>query len=275
MIRVLFGSVFAVIMAAAIIAQEPMKRPATFADIFAKYEAGEDVTAEFKAIAADEKADAKDRFNAAYISGVIALEKADADLALKCLDQAEKIRAKEPQVAIRRAEALSMKKSFKDAQKSLDLAAKALMGKKSALHVRWALAQAGLDLAQGLYERAAERLEAVTKLVKDDWQVYYDLARAYEALDKPKEAVQNYEKVIALDPKKDPFPGLIAYQRAAALSVSSDGSSYGKPELAKAAVQKYRVFLYRAAKNNMPDDLVAQTRQAVDVLENFVLSGKN
>lgn len=268
--RLLFGLFCAVIVFSSPTAFSQTK--SAFAAAFEKYQAGEDVASEFARIADDTTIDTKDRFNAAFVAAVIAIDGQKADDALKHLDAAEALKAGQPQTAIRRAEALTLKKEWKEAQKCLDRAAKSIVAGKKDLSLRLTIAQAELDSAQGMNDKAIQRLEKVAKSAKDRWEVFYNLGRYYEALDKPQDALENYEKVIALDPKTDPYPGIYALQRWAALAMSSDSGSYGRPELAQKAVDRYDAFLKRAEKNRVPEALCEQTRQASDVLKSFVLS---
>ena len=257
-------------------AQAPEKPAATgFQAAFEDYQKGKDVRDALDRVIANETASAKERFNAAYLAAVIALDAGRVDDAFAMLDKAEKVVASQPQTSIRRAEAQIAKGDPKAAQKSLDKAAKEMMGKKGDLVKRLALTQASCDAALGAPQRAVERLEKFALGAgKNDWEVALALGRHYEMLDKPKDAIAAYERVIAADPKIDPFGGLIAYQRAAALAIGSDGGSYGKPDLAKVAVERYDIFTARAAANGIAKDVVDQAAQASDVLKSFVLRRK-
>ena len=245
--------------------------PIGFDAVFARYQKGEEVDADLAKVISLTTLPVPQRFNAAYLLAVIMLDRGMPDQAIANLERCDALQGGQAQVSVRRAEALTALKDFKGAQKAIDKAAKSLVGANSEITMRLALAHAELDAAQGNALKAAERLEKMAKTKKGLWEVWFNLARYYETLDRPSDALDAWEKVIGLDPKADPFPGVVALQRWAALSMSSDAGSYGKLALVKKAIERYDQFLSRAKANRVPEKLEAATQQAVGVLKQYVL----
>ena len=238
-----------------------------FQEAWEKYQLGKPDTDLFARILADESAPEKDRFNSAYLLGVIALSKKQYDECIGHLDVADKILDNRPQVSLRRAEALIGKTDYKAAAKVLKKCKKKIK-KKSPLFPKLHLALARIDENTVGTERAVARLAAVARR-KVSWEVHFRLAIYYEKLDNPKQAIDAYGRVIESDPKKDPWEGIYAYQRWAALKISSNPGSYQNKPLMKQAIERYKVFLERAGANNVPANLVSATEQAVSALEMF------
>ena len=240
-----------------------------FSDLHTAWQKGRDVATELAALSDDEQASTKDRFNACYLMAVISLAAGEGKESLAILDRAEKLHPGTPQVALRRAEALLQTEQIDKAAKALTAAGKKIKGKKSALAVRLAVLRSRLDIKKGRHKKAAQRLRSMSKAHKKSWEIPFFLGRASEMLDKPKDALEAYERCIKNLPKTDPCPGIYALQRWSALAVSSDKGSYGNRKLLEAAIQRYKEFLGRAEKNGVPDKLVQNVQNTVRTLEMF------
>lgn len=241
-----------------------------FQEAWKLYKSGQPAVAAFQDILDNEAATANDRFNAAYVLGVLALGQKDEKGALEYFEQAEKILPGRPQVMVRRAEAHLAGKNPKEAARVLK-DAKSKVKKGTPLFVRYHLAVARLEEATSGAPKAVAYLEDFAKSAKNRWEVHFTLGTMYEGLDQAKKAIDAYEAAIQADPKDDPCQAIYAYQRWSALAISSDPGSYGKRELCEKAVARYKVFLDRASVNRVPDDLVAKAKEMVWVLEDFIL----
>ncbi|MFN0056966.1 MAG: hypothetical protein ACKVX7_00785 [Planctomycetota bacterium] len=258
----------------ALATRAPTDNSPAFKEAWDLYQAGKPALAKFEQIVADEKAPKKERFNSAYVLAVLELARENADAALKHLDRADDLVASRPQVATRRGEALILKKDLKGAAKVLKAAAAGVKSAKSAeLSFTHGLALTRLEIAAGENDAARQRLEALARQRLERWESYFQIALLYEKLDDPKPAISNYAEVLKRDPGKDPFAGIYAYQRHAALSVASDPGSYGKKQLLTEAKKNYEIFLKRAEANGVASNLVAVTTNAVEGIKMFLGGG--
>ncbi len=239
-----------------------------FKEAWELYRTGQPADDAFQEILDDENAPKNDRFNSAYVLGVIALGRKDNSAALAQLERAERLLAGRPQVKVRRAEAYLADKMVKEAAKELK-EAKPKVKKGTPLFARYHIAMARLEEATSGAEKAAAYLEEVAKVCRDRWDVHFTLGTLYEGLDQAKKAIAAYDAAIQADPKQDPCPAIYAYQRWAAIAISADPESYGKKELCEKAIARYKVFLQRAAINRVPDDLVNKAKEMIWVLESF------
>lgn len=236
------------------------------------YQEGKPSTEAFEAVLADGSLPAKDRFNASYVLGVISLGQNDTAAALKRLDAAEKILPGRPQVAVRRAEALIGGGKLEAAEKVLDELKKSRKITKetgAAVRSRYEIARARLAFAKGDAEAALGMLDELARERTEDWEVHFHMARVFEHLDMPDEALYYYDVAIENDPKRDPHPAIYAYQRWASLAVSSNANAYNEKALKTKAIARYDEFLKRAKANKVPADLVAQVTTARDALKQF------
>ena len=245
------------------------EKPDAFQEAWEKYQLGKPDTALFAAILADESASAKDRFNSAYLLGVIALSEKQYDECIGHLNKAESILSDRPQVSLRLGEALIGKTEYKAAAKVLKKCQKKIK-KKNPLYPKLHLALARIDENVTGVAKAAARLEALTRK-KVSWDIHFRLATYYERLSKPKPAIDAYARVIESDPKKDPWKGVYAYQRWAAINIAADPVAYKNMPLIRQALEHYKVFLDRADANGVPEKLVIATGNAVSALK--ILSG--
>jgi len=251
-------------------AQSPKDKATSFADLWKLHQKGEDVREALATLYEDRQQQTKARFNAAYLLAIIQLAHGDTDLASNSLDKADSVKANTPQVAVRRAEIQLLKHEPKQARSLLEKSGASLRkNKRSALYLRHEILRARVESQLGKHKVAQRILKAVQKLNKNDWEPAFFRGRIYEKTDSPDEALEQYEKAIEHLPKTDPCIGIYALQRWAALSISSDGSSYSKPKVIEKAKQRYKTFLARAKANHVPQALVANVKQAMSVLDYF------
>lgn len=242
-----------------------------FQKLWARYEKGENVDLALKNLAKDGQLAKKTRFNAAYLLAVSKLANGEPDEALSALNQAEALVPKTNQVAIRQAEALFAKKDLKAAKKRLKVVKnKVASKKKSSIYRRHQVLSARILAQEGKHKKAIQSLKLLAKSQSKTWETHFFLGRFQEALDKPKESIEAYEKAIKYLPKKDPCLGVYALQRWAALSISSNSGSYGQAKVMTKAKERYQEFLKRAAANDVPEKLIAKTRSAVSALDYFL-----
>jgi tetratricopeptide (TPR) repeat protein len=168
-------------------------------------------------------------------------------------------------VSLRRGQVHLAKKDLERAAEELKKAKGIKKG--SPLFAVYQIAMARLEAASGSLEKAIARLEEVCKLQKGSWECHFALATLYEAQDQPQKAIASYATVIELDPKKDPTGAIYAYQRWAALSLASDPNSYSNKNLMAKAKERYKTFLERAPKNDVPAALIEATRQMMGVFD--------
>ena len=242
---------------------------ARFSEVFERHSRGADVTGELRTLSKSSAANEKDRFNASYLLAVIALSESKTKSALAHLEAAEKLTPGTAQVDVRRAEAHLLEKRYETAEKLLAAASRKIRNKKSPLYLRYSLVAARLDGKKGKAKRGLARLKKIRSKFKKSWELWFLNGHLQEALDRPKDAIAAYEKAIALLPQRDPCPGVYALQRWAALSVSSNSSSYGDAKIRKSAIERYKEFLRRAPANGVPAQLQETVRQAVSALEYF------
>lgn len=239
-----------------------------FEAAWALYTSGEPSQEAFERVYGNEANPPKDRFNAAYVLGVQTLGANDPEQALAWLNRAESILPGRPQVALRRTDALvhlgRLEKAGEE-YRAVHLEEDA----SEAVRMRHALTGARLLHARGESDVAIEELVRLAEAHPGEWEPFYLMGLVYESFDIPDDALRAYARTIENDPGRDPFPGIYAYQRWAALSISTDPNSYQDKALKTVAIARYRVFLERAEANGVPEALVEQAEQAVSVLENF------
>lgn len=242
---------------------------AEFQAAWKKHLAGDhDAIDAFAKILDDEEADKEDRFRSAYMLAVYGLQNGSPDTAIHMLDRAEKVLPGKPQVAIRRAEALLAKDQTQEAVEVLKDARKTAKKDKD-LFYQHQMMLAKCEHKVGGTKAALGRLAKLCKKNPRRWEAFFLRGTLHEALDEPREAISMYEQTIALDPKSDPFPGIYAYQRHAALSISSSPSSYQNAKLCKDAIAKYDVFVERGPANGVSSSFVSEVANARDVLKSF------
>lgn len=250
--------------------QEAAAEATGFRAAWRLYQAGEPCIEAFEAVLADPAAAVKERFNAAYTLGVLRLGRDEPAEALALFGRADALLPGLPQVALRKSEALIRLGRLEDAERIL-IAQRAALGKDAEPRLRTLLALdwARLYLAFGDAERALSELAPVARERPDEWEPHFVLATVYERLDRPADALAEYEIAIENDPGRDPHPGVWALQRWASLAVSSDRGSYDDAALKARVLARYAAFLERARANAVPEEIVAAVRQAADVLERF------
>ena len=232
------------------------------------YQEGDRSPEAFASLAHDESKPAATRFKGAYMCAVMAIESSSGEEALKWLSLADDHRPDRPQVSLRRAQAHRLLGNLKPMGKSLKKARKGIK-KKSPLYGALEMETARLEHEMGNSKKAEKRLRRLLSRDRKSWQPAFLLATIAEDQHRAADAIAAYEIVIDRDPKKDPFKGIYAYQRAAALSMSSDPGSYGNSKKLNQALSYYAVFLERAEKNRVPNSLISKTRSAVMALEYF------
>lgn len=241
----------------------------SFKALWERHLKGESPCAELRELLDQEQAPVVERFNAGYLLAVIEIGRNQADRALELLDRLEALRKDTAQVAIRRAEALLLGDHLDEANKVMRRVPRDGGGMSKDLQARAEIVRARLEARRGEAKGALARLQKLAKKRKDDWEVVFFIGRTAELLDDPKLAIESYARAIEKLPEQDPCPGVYALQRWAALSVSSDGSSYGNRKLLEAAIARYQAFLARAEKNAVPAELVDNVRQTIGTLEYF------
>ena len=232
------------------------------------YEAGKPSHAAFKAVLEDESAPKKDRFNAAYVLGVQSLAKNLGEEALSYLDRADTLLANRPQVDLRKVDTLVFLNRLEEAE-VLFGSIQVPENSSESIRKRHMLTKSRLLHAKGESDVAIEVLTHASERYAKDWEPFYLMGLIYESFDIPEDAMRAYERAIANDPKRDPFPGLYAYQRWAALAISTDPNSYNDKRKKTTAIHRYDEFLERAEANRIPEDLVKQATVAVDALRRF------
>lgn len=241
-----------------------------FPAIWNQYRTGKDVRAALEKLIRDTNRGKKERFNAAYLSAVIHLAHGDPTSALTALGIAEQMWPGTPQVMVRRAEAELQQGKPKAASTRLKRAfGRVRKDKASAIYLRHQILTARAEAGCGRPKKAVSRLERLARRHRKSWEVHFFLGNLSEELDDPKQALAAYDQAIQHLPESDPVIGVYALQRWAALAVSSDGSSYGKPKLLAKAIDRYEAFLRRARANHVPRKLVNNVRQTVAVLRRF------
>lgn len=239
-----------------------------FERAWALYEKGEPSFEAFQKVLDDDAQPAKDRFNAAYVLGVQSLARRDAEGALGLLARAERLLPGRPQVRLRRTDALLQLGRLEEARAVL---AEVALGAQSRpqLRLRHALTTAMLLHAEGRSDLAIEDLRRLGEAHPKEWEPFYLMGLVYESFDLPEDAMRAYARAIENDPGRDPFPGIYAYQRWAAMAISLDPNSYQDKAKKEAVIARYREFLRRAGINGVPEKLVEQVRVAIDVLRRF------
>lgn len=231
------------------------------------YQQGKPSAEAFEAILADENEKAVDRFNAAYVLGVMATAANELDKALDFLKKADALLPGREQVAVRRAEICIAKNDLEGAQKQLK-AARTASKKNSPLFAHYQVATARLEAAAGKREAGIARLEQALSVARQSWEIAFTLGVLYEQQDTPAKAIEAYGKTVELLPA-GPCAGVYALQRWAAITISSDPGSYGNPTKVLAAIESYEKFLARAPENRVPAEVITATTQAVNVLKYF------
>ncbi len=253
---------------ALVLAAHPAPGDSAFERAWALAEAGQPSAEAFQAVLDDAAQPVKDRFNAAYALCVQSLARGEAERALALCARADLLLAARPQVALRRCDALVQLAKLEQAQAVLE-GVRLAPGASAALRRLRALSEARLRHAKGESDVAIELLVRLTEQDPKDWEPFYLMGLVYESFDLPAEALAAYERVIANDPGRDPFAGIYAYQRWAALTISTEPGSYDDKPRKEAALARYRRFLERAQANAVAESLTEQVRQAVSVLETF------
>ncbi len=240
-----------------------------FAAAWKLYEAGKPSQEAFESVLAEPSLPDKDRFNSAYVLGVLSLGKHEADQALVWLERAEAILPDRPQVAIRRCDGLIQLDRLDDAQELLARLAPEMKQASPTVRRRYELSRASLLEGRGNLEQAIEVLDPLAQKNPKDWEVPFVMARVFERMDLPDEAMYYYDLSIKNDPERDPYPGIYAYQRWAAMLVSTSPGSYQDKSLKLRAIARYETFLARAEANGVAPALRTQAAQAVKVLREF------
>lgn len=255
--------------APALVAASPApERRSAFEEAWALYEAGQPSFEAFQHVLDDATQPAKDRFNAAYVLAVQSLARREPERALELCTRADQLLAGRPQVALRRTEALVNLRRLEEAQAALD-AVKLGESSSPELWLRHGLTRAKLHQAKGESDLAIEILKRLGDEHPEDWETFYLMGLVYESWDLPEDALAAYERTIENDPKRDPFPGIYAYQRWAAMTISMDPAAYDNRPKKQTAIAHYKSFLERADANHVPEGLVDAVRQAVNALESF------
>ena len=244
------------------------ERRSAFEEAWTLYEAGQPSFDAFRLVLDDVAQPAKDRFNAAYVLAVQSLARREPERALELCDRADKLLAGRPQVALRRTEALVNLHRLEEAQAAFE-AVKLGAESSPELRLRHGLTAAKLHQAKGQSDLAIEILKRLGDEHPRDWETFYLMGLVYESWDLPDDALAAYERAIENDPERDPFPGIYAYQRWAAMVISTDPSAYDDRPKKQKAIAHYKRFLERAEANHVPEPLVEAVRQAVNALENF------
>lgn len=192
-----------------------------FEAAWALYESGEPSFEAFQRVLDDATQPAKERFNAAYVLAVQSLARRDPEGALALLGRAEGLLPDRPQVRLRRTDALLQLDRLEEARATLAAVA---LGEQSPpqLRLRHALTTAMLLHAEGRSDLAIEALQRLGEAHPKQWEPFYLMGLVYESFDLPEDAMRAYKRAIENDPGRDPFPGIYAYQRWAAMAISLD-----------------------------------------------------
>ena len=241
-----------------------------FKTLWQRYEKGENVVADLRGFVANQQGVAKDRFNATYLLAVIDIVANKLDQALQDLADAEKIQPGTAQVLVRRAEVRLLQKNYKKARQDLAKSVKLIGRKTTDLRKRQQIILARLEGKTGQAKKGVQKLLKLARKHKKDAEIHFFLGHLFETMDKPKDALKHYNKAIKYMPTRDPAVAVYAYQRWAAIAVSSDGGSYGNPKLLKQAITRYEQFLKRAPANGVPKKLQDNVRSTVGTLGHFL-----
>lgn len=248
--------------------ERPVGSP-SFQAAWRLYQDGKPAEAALQAVLDDAAEKKVDRFNAAYTLAVLVLAAGDAERALTLLSQADALLPGRAQVALRRAEVHLARADLEAALRALEEAKKTAR-KGSPLFVNYQVAMARCEALAGKPKAGIARLEPLQTAARSSWEIPFSLGILHESQDAPAPALAAYKVAIERLPEGVPCAGIYAYQRWAALTISSDTESYGNPAKVQAAIEHYEKFLARAPQNRVPDAVVETTRQAVEVLRYFL-----
>lgn len=243
------------------------ERSPEFAKAWDSYQKGKPDRDAFRKIADSETHSTRERFNAHYILGVIAIDADDPKVAVEHLAAAEKLIDDRPQVALRYAEACLKAGDPRQAAKWLKKAEKRGIKKSESLATPYHIAIARTEIAAGHEKQGFARLGQLARKDAKNWQVPMLMGQLYEQQGQVAPAIESYALTIERLPETDPCPGIYAYQRWAALSIGNDAGSYGKSELIDQALEYYAKFLKRAKANQVPEKVIKATSSGIYALE--------
>lgn len=152
------------------------------------------------------------RLNTAYYEvGRIYLKQGNADKAIENLESALSINRADSDALYQLGTAYMQKGKFADAAEALRLAtafvpdfveayqSMAVAYDKNNEPAKGDYARAMVTFSTGAYSEAAIRLEKVVQAIPDFLEAHYGLAMAYDRLGQKDKAIEQYEKVVALD----------------------------------------------------------------------------
>lgn len=243
------------------------ERSPEFAKAWDSYQKGQPDREAFTKIAKSETHSTRERFNAHYVLGVIAIDAEDPKAAVEHLAAAEELIDDRPQVALRYAEACLKAGDPRQAAKWLKKAEKRGIKKSESLATPYHIAIARTEIAAGKAKQGFARLGQLARKDAKSWQVPMLMGQLYEQHGQVAPAIESYALTIERLPDADPCPGIYAYQRWAALSIGNDAGSYGKSELIDQALGYYAKFLKRAKANQVPEKVIKATSSGIYALE--------